>query len=333
MNDIRILEKNKVDILEIKKYYKIENYLDLCEKIKNLVQEGIIKPIKASKTNGKSPSLYNKYTIIRDNDEIDYYYEILNKINHKLDTSKYLKNQKLYKSNRKDILMLSNFIDKNMDKLNTKISINERSFQIFGREKFILKNGGMALIKSLGLDEEFLNVYDTTEPLSYYSKDKNTPQNILIIENKDTFYSMRNFVINNKKIFDEEISTIIYGGGKGIYKSFRDFDLCVEPYLSNKNNKFIYLGDLDYEGIIIYEKLSDIFKVNFKIYPFIEGYKKMISKYKNLNFELPISSENQNKNTSGRFFDFFDPNIKYEIINILNCGSYIPQEILNIEDF
>lgn len=333
MKDIRKIEKNKVDILEIKNYYKLEYYQEVYEKINYLIKEGIISPIKSSKTNGKSPQLYNRYRIIKEKNETDYTYEILNKINHKLDISKYIKNQNLYEKYRQDILMLSDFLDKNIYKLEKKISINERSFQIFGREKFLLKNGGMTLIKSLGLDEEFLNVYDTTEPLAYYSKDKNTPQNILIIENKDTFYSMRNFVINNKKIFNKEISTIIYGGGKSIYKSFRDFDLCVEPYLSYENNKLLYLGDLDYEGISIYETLSEIFKGKFKIIPFIEGYKAMLNKYKNLGIQLPISKERQNQNIRGSFFDYFDEETQNEIMSILNSGTYIPQEILNIEDF
>lgn len=333
MKDIRKLEKSKVEIVEIKKYYNIDEYMDLYEKVNDLIEKEIIKPIKSSKTNGKSPALYKRYTIIRENNGLDYSYEILNKINFKLDISKYIKKQELYEKNREDILMLSDFLDNDLDKLTKKISINERSFQIFGREKFLLKNGGMTLIKSLGLDEKFLNVYDTTEPLAYYSKDKNTPQKILIIENKDTFYSMRNYVINNKKIFDEEISTIIYGGGKGIYKSFRDFDLCVEPYLSCKDNELLYFGDLDYEGINIYEKLSEIFCEEFRIYPFKNGYKKMIEKYKKLNFKLPKSSENQNKNIRGSFFEFFDKDIKKEMIDILKSGRYIPQEILNIDDF
>lgn len=37
--------------------------------------------------------------------ETDYTYEILNKINHKLDISKYIKNQKLYEKYREDILI------------------------------------------------------------------------------------------------------------------------------------------------------------------------------------------------------------------------------------
>ena len=333
MKDIKKLKQNKISLKEIEMYFDVKDYTELCNLINDLIHKSDIKPIKSSNMNGKSPALYNRYTIIRKNDIKDYTDEILYKINHNLDVSKYLKNQSLYEKDRDKILMLSEFLDNNIEKLNKRISMNERSFQIWHREKFLQKEGGKTLIKNLGIDQNFLNFYNTTEPLSYYSRDKKTPQNVLIIENKDTFYSMRNFVISGKAIIKENISTIIYGGGKSIYRSFEDFDLCVEPYLSNKDNKFLYFGDLDYEGILIYEKLSDIFKDEYNIEPFTEGYKKMIEKYKNIDINLPISSNNQNKNIDNKFINYFDKYYKNEIENILECGLYIPQEILNVEDF
>ena len=333
MKDIKKLKQNKVTLKEIERYFDIKNYLELCNIVNELVESEDIKPIKASKLNGKSPALYNRYMIIRKNDIKDYTDELLYSINHNLDISKYLKNQAFYEKDRENIRMLSEFLDNNIEALKTRISMNERSFQIWHREKFLQKEGGKTLIKNLGLDEDFLNYYNTTEPLAYYSRDKKTPQKILIIENKDTFYSMRNLVIEGKTIMGADISTIIYGGGKSIYKSFEDFDLCVEPYLSNHENKLLYLGDLDYEGILIYEKLSEIFKEEYVIEPFVKGYKKMIDKYKKLDITLPISKEKQNKNIDSRFMNYFDPSDKNEIENILKSGLYIPQEILNVGDF
>lgn len=333
MKDIKRLKQNKVSLKEIESYFDVKNYIDLCNLVNELIDKEDIKPIKASKMNGKSPALYNRYTIVRKNDVKDYTEEILYTVNHNLDISKYLKNQALYEKDRDNILMLSEFLNNNMEQLNTRVSMNERSFQIWHREKFLQKEGGKTLIKNLGIDQDFLNFYNTTEPLSYYSRDKKTPQNVLIIENKDTFYSMRNLVIDGKTIIGEDISTIIYGGGKSIYKSFEDFDLCVESYLSNRENKLLYFGDLDYEGILIYEKLSDIFKDEYQIEPFVEGYKKMIQKYKNLGINLPVSSENQNKNIDSKFMSYFDEYYKNEIEDILKSGLYIPQEILNVGDF
>ena len=85
----------------------------------------------------------------------------------------------------------------------------------------------------------------TTEPLSYYTHTRNTPQNILILENKDPFFSMRNYLLNgHTEIFGAEIGTLIYGAGKGIIRSFQDFDLCAEPYMKHPKNTIYYFGDM-----------------------------------------------------------------------------------------
>lgn len=53
--------------------------------------------------------------------------------------------------------------------------------------------GGGQILRNVGLTLEALNVYQTAEPLAYYAKDKTVPQNVLIVENKDTFYTMRRY--------------------------------------------------------------------------------------------------------------------------------------------
>ena len=68
---------------------------------------------------------------------------------------------------------------------------------------------------------------------------------------------MRNYLLNGyTEIFGAEIGTLIYGAGKGIIRSFQDFDLCAEPYMKHPKNTIYYFGDLDYEGIGIYENLA-----------------------------------------------------------------------------
>ena len=90
----------------------------------------------------------------------------------------------------------------------------------------------------------FFNIYETTEPLAYYSRTRNIPQNLLILENKDTFFSMRRHLLEgNEEILGIKIDTLIYGAGKGIFRSFEDFDLCVEPYMQAEGNRIFYFGD------------------------------------------------------------------------------------------
>lgn len=335
MKDLRKLNVKKISLNEIKNYFDISEYDKLYRMVCSLIDKNIIKPVKANGKNGMKPVLFNEYYIIRE--EIDYtrYKEEIHfKLNPFINTSYYLKNMDKYIKDRRYILMMSDFLDNNREQLNTEISKNERSFQIWNEEKFIAEGGGERLLKSLGLDISFLNIYETSEPLAYYSSNKNVPQNILIVENKDTFYSIRKYILEGEEnlIFGKKISTIIYGSGKKIYKSFNDFRMCGEPYFFNRNNKFLYFGDLDYEGIGIYEGIYELFSDNVEIELFKEAYIFMIEKYIKTCIELPSTKEGQNKNIKDIFLNNFNERHRNVISDILVSGKYIPQEILNIKD-
>jgi len=327
------LGKKKVTLDELIKINRIEDYSKLIDYIKENIERGKFKPIKTSKLNGKKPALYNAYKIVTNQpDYKEYLDELKFKIHSSLKIDYYLHNPEKYIDDRNYILALSIFFESREEFLNDALSMNERSFEIWGREKFLQKGSGKRILKNLGLSLESLNIYETTEPLAYYSHHKNTSQNILIIENKDTFYSMRrNLLKGNSSILGLPIGTLIYGGGKGIHRSFQDFTFCVEPYLNHKSNTFLYFGDLDYEGIIIFESLQKLFQHDMIITPFKKGYEYMLKKAV-LN-KLPDTKLGQNKNIGNIFLNTFAENEKNLIIQILNSGKYIPQEILNCRDF
>lgn len=58
------------------------------------------------------------------------------------------------------------------------------------------------------------------------------------------------------RILGKQFGTVIYGAGKGIWKTFADYVNGAESYFLGDNELF-YLGDLDYEGILIYEHLLE----------------------------------------------------------------------------
>lgn len=332
MNSVDKIIKKKVTLDEISKMYNIEEYSELCNLIKNMINANKIIPIKSSGGNGKNPTLCNRYFIVKkveDNskliDEINF------KFNINMDMSYYRTHIEKYKEHRKYLFQLNEFLKSNMKLLNTTVSMNERSFQIWGREKFIQKEIGKTILKNINMSLEFLNYYNTSEPLAYYSRTKEIPQNILVLENKDTYYTMRKFLLMNEdNIFGINVDTVIYGSGKKIIKAFEDYEISVEGYLCNENNVLYYFGDLDYEGIIIYESLYKKFRDKYDIRPFIKGYEKMIDKSKE--YELPKTKEGQNKNIGTEFLDEFTEEYQSRIEYILNNDLYIPQEIINICD-
>lgn len=330
------MSKHKIYLTELEAAHSDMDYLQLYSYILSEISSGHLIQVKAAGLNGKSPALPVAYWV---NEPKKDYSNILSELKYKIhtsmDTSYYYKHPEKYCNDREYILKLSDYLTNCKDCLATDETINERSFEIFCREKFLDREGGIELLAHLGLSAEKLNFYRTSEPMSYYSHQKQTPQNFLIIENKDTFYSMRKYMIEgHDKILGLKVGTLIYGGGKGIYKSFDDFVNAVEPYFGDENNKIYYFGDLDYEGILIYETLVEKYKNISEICLFTNAYEKMLHKAEVIGTEkLPDTKDGQNRNIGRIFLEYFPLNIQKKIMKILEDGKYIPQEIVNEKDY
>ena len=324
----------RISLEELLQSRSDKSYQEQYEYIRKLLEKERIKPVKASRTNGKRPALYREYWILEEKkDYSKYIEEIKYNFSTMISVDYYLAHLDIYESDRPWVLMLNEYLKEHKDLLKTAESINERSFEIWNREKFLDREQGRKILHRCRLDLNSLNIYGTTEPLSYYTHTRNTPQNILILENKDPFFSMRNHLLNgHTEIFNTKIGTLIYGAGKGILRSFQDFDLCAEPYMVYPENKIFYFGDLDYEGIGIYENLAERFQERWEIRPFIPAYEAMLKKAEGIE-KLPETKEQQNRNIRSAFFSCFRKCTVEKMQSVLQADKYIPQEILNTADF
>ena len=311
-----------------------DSYQEQYEYIRTLLEEEKIKPVLASKTNGKKPALYQEYWILEQKkDYSSYIEEIQYGLSTLISVDYYLAHPDIYAEDRPFVRMLSEYLKEHMTALGVPKSTNERSFEIWHREKFLDREQGKKILRRCKIEPDFLNIYRTTEPLAYYTNTRNTPQNLLILENKDPFFSMRNHLLNgHSEILGVEVGTLIYGAGKGILRSFEDFDLCAEPYMKHQENQIFYFGDLDYEGIGIYENLAQRFVNRWEIRPFVPAYKAMLKKAEKVS-ALPDTKEQQNRNINSEFFSWFDEEMAGKMKIILDMDKYIPQEILNCDDF
>jgi hypothetical protein len=333
MKKIIDFPKNKITISELQEFFHIQSYQDLVNMVYDLIEKMQIAPIKNSGLNGKKPALYQSYRILKIQKDYSFYREeLIYQLASMLKNDYYLNNMEAYLKDRPYVLLLNKYLKEHSECLREAASYNERSFEIWSREKFLSREGGIRILKNLGLTPEELNVYDTTEPLAYYSHHKEVPQKILIIENKDTFYSMRKHLLeHNLMILGSEIGTLIYGGGKSIHKSFRDFTLCVEPYINDQRNEILYFGDLDYEGILIYESLQENFRDSVRLKPFCAAYEAMLHKVDFNN--LPEMKEGQNSNIGREFLSYFSEELQDQMLYLLHHNKYIPQEVLQRKDF
>ena len=305
--------------------------------IMKLLEVGRIKPLLASGKNGKKPALYREYWLIEEKKDTKALEEELKfTLIPGISIDYYLKHPEVYRQERPWVLMLNVYLREEREKLRWGESVNERSFEIWNREKFLSREQGRKILKHCGLEPAALNMYETSEPMAYYSHTRRVPQNLLILENKDTFYSMRRQLLKQPegagKVLETEIGRWRYGAGTGILRSFQDFDLCVEPYMADERNRIYYFGDLDYEGIGIYESLAKLCQGRPEIIPFQPAYEAMLAKAEAAT-ALPDTKERQNRNIGRLFFDWFPEETVSRMKRILEQDKYIPQEILNITDF
>lgn len=324
------MSKKKMTLSEVLEPVKYKVYKEQVAYVNKLIAQGQLEPMKSAISNGKVPPLATKYWSIReDPDYSSYEKELLYLYSPDFSLSYYRAHIETYVKEHEDLMALLHFFKYHKDALKIAISINERSYQIFHKEKYLKSSAGQKVLAHCGLSLNDLNVTQTAEPFAYFAKTRKHPQNLLIIENKDPFCGMREHLLNgHKDILGKQIDTLIYGAGKRILSSLKDFDVASEPYMRDVNNTYYYYGDLDYEGIAIYESFARGF--SYPIKPFLNAYQKMLEEGIE---DLPISKEAQNKNISSRFFSYFTSEEVTKIKNILNSGRYVPQEYLTIENY
>lgn len=157
-----------------------QTYQKQYEYIMNLLEEQKIKPVKASRLNGKSPALYREYWVLEEKKDYSTYIEELRyEIVPDISVGYYLRHLESYEADRTWVLELNQYLKNKKKTLQFKVSVNERSFEIWGQEKFLSRGQGKRILNRCGLELSFFNIYETTEPLAYYS---------LICRRKETKY-------------------------------------------------------------------------------------------------------------------------------------------------
>lgn len=205
------------------------------------------------------------------------------------------------------------------------MSINERSLEVFGNEKFLASSECKKILHKYGVSESIFNTYPTPEPFIYYLCD-NESQDILIIENKDTWYTMRKILMETKSVCNHKFKALIYGEGRKIQSSF--------AYIESEDMKLLkplgtiyYFGDIDSSGVDILCRLVEQYP-GYHILPFISGYQFL---YKNRHLgrtkDLQLSIKITYKELS--ILNFLGETAIDDLYYLCNHDYIIPQEIVN----
>ena len=157
------------------------------------IESGKIRPVKTSPRNGKRPALYTQYWLVEEKPDYSAFRdELLYQTSPLIHVDYYLRHPEVYVQERPYVRRLSAYLQKRQATVT--VSRNERSFEIWGEEKFLSGNA-RSVLSHCGTTEAELNVYYTAEPFAYYAARREVPQKLLILENKDPFFGMRKFLL------------------------------------------------------------------------------------------------------------------------------------------
>lgn len=245
----------------------------------------------------------------------------------------YLKNIDDFKQDQKIIGEIIAFLKK--DHQDTVVAtVNERSYELFTDEKLLIGRGlsgedGRKVMMRLGLTYENLYCKETLEP--FFSFQNRTFQGqkenvIFIIENKDTFWTFKEELLDQKTTLD--VNMLIYGEGRKILSSFQ----FMENYVTNiESQKYFYFGDLDAEGINIFIELGVRYP-ECNILPFKEAYQAIYEIGNSKQIFKTLKTQNIVEKHIDKFVEFFEEPLRREIKMLLFQRLYVPQEALSLAE-
>lgn len=316
-----------------KKRIELETLKSFCPKpcdyrdsILELVDQGLLTPIKSSKTDGNlQRPLYLRYNINACVKKPQVSDDEIRTLHPRLIANGYLLcNRERYLADRIFLQKLSDAMSAGQN--GVLMSRRERSFFIFGDEKALDKH--IRLLEKIGVSGETLGYYSTPEQcFSDYIPVRKPEMTLLICENKDIWFNIRRLMYESmaKELFGIRLDGVIFGQGnditgEGKLSSYAHF-------LGTKTLEFLYCGDIDRAGFDIFLRLCDeAEELNIRL--FVPAYKKMLELSENI--ILPDSDDKRGKIPDiSELSKLFYISEQERIFNILKENKRLPQEILS----
>lgn len=319
---------------ELQKLSRETDYLLFHGEVERMAEDGLLSPVKASGKNGRIPPLFNKYRIIKPKEDFTEYLESIRRLNPHLNISEYRKRPELYKKHRELVEGISHYLWHHAELLLEPMSRKERSFSIWGREKLIDQNFSLVreVLRFNHLGEDFLNYYDTPEPFFEFVHSQSPEMSALILENKDTWFTFRKLMqfTGRNVIAGQVVDLLIYGEGNKITKkgALEDYARGMLNRQAGQTIRFLYFGDLDREGIRLFFRTREA-NPGLSIEPFAALYLLMLQLAHGRN--MPVSMDKRDIPVAVEDFAQGLGCDQAKILNLLNQGFYIPQEIINYQ--
>ena len=198
-------------------------------------------------------------------------------------------------------------------------SVQQRSYEIFGDEKFLLERGHV-LLSHVGLQEAELGIGGQPDPLMLAVNPRGLGLPVcqhLVVENKAPYYGLLSFWLQS------DFTSVIFGSGWKIAGNIQELpQQCGQP---EKRHIVWYFGDFDWEGLSIWHSLSGCRGMEVRLAePFYQAF---------LNYGPSTGKQNQQKNPVAldAFCSHFSVPTAERWRGILQGKGYYPQETLSGE--
>ncbi|MFZ3587706.1 Wadjet anti-phage system protein JetD domain-containing protein [Bacillus sp. DJP31] len=297
------------------------SYIDFANVILEFENEKVLTRVKSHGENGKNPSLAFSYRINKS--------ALLGDIQETIKLARLALHPAIYIESyfqlpeevwERDFCYIQK-VDQYIKTFNLpteSVPAPERSYELVEDEKWITEGGGEEVLHRIKLWNKLL-ILPVSDPLMLAFNPLLMHKNEhlhLIVENKTTYQALL------PALSDSGFTSLIYGCGKKIIKSIEHFHYQLP--LEASDHVFYYFGDLDHEGITIWNSLSRKIKVTPALAFYLECLKRPYA----------YGKQNQRPNieTLSFFLPHFQNNEQEQIQNLLQEGGYYPQEILKTKE-
>ncbi|HBG55186.1 MAG TPA: hypothetical protein DDW99_02885 [Ruminococcaceae bacterium] len=324
---IRRQKKTFLKLEELRELLCPDDYDSFYSTMAALQEAGALRPVgSAHDTNGMLPPLRLKYRVLREKEDDTAEIREIRLLAPGLNISGYLEHPALYRKHRDILLPFSEYLKTRRTELKFPMSVNERSFSIWRQEKLLSCAACRSVLRYNGWEGK-LNAYATPEPFFDYLCGGGPIGTLLVLENKDTWYTLRRLLMNHlyrRNLFGVRLDGVVLGEGN---KAARPHAL--EEYASflpGPAPRFYYFGDLDYTGIQIYQSVVDA-NPGLEIRLFASAYRAMLIRSRQAGTEAVTTSQSKPAGLVA-FLSLFDAEESEQIKRLLESGRFLPQEIL-----
>ncbi|WP_194843436.1 Wadjet anti-phage system protein JetD domain-containing protein [Paenibacillus sp. B01] len=309
-------------------YYEQGGYTAFAAAIKTLEAQGAIQPFKGSAVNGRTPALPLQYWVLPRNIEPSWDSLQIMKLSDHLQFGFYRRYPEWQTSDEwHRIESVHAFLQSAEER--QWVSVEERSLELFGHEKYLSEPEGSQFLSRLGIDHSALKAKRWGEPFVMWLRPGTSPHEIrevLIVENLSFFHTVVMLQRRGCLNLSDQPDIIIYGEGKKIERSFSFF---YELFPVDRSYSFRYVGDMDPEGYGILYRLHYGYP-EAGVLPAAEIYEAMAQFHQHT-----VSCETQTKDE--RYLAFMlqhvtpDSRAASSMRACWAMNKRIPQEVLTVE--